>query len=92
MQVSLCEEHRKQRWLAILISWLMVLAGFASFFLAASRENGLWALGGVGLLVAGITLGMLKGTLLRAELIDEQVVHLRGFCPAFLEGLPIWPR
>jgi hypothetical protein len=27
VQVSLCEEHRKQRWPAILMSWLMVLAG-----------------------------------------------------------------
>lgn len=94
VEVSLCDRHRTQRGLVIAGSWMVALAGIASFFVAGNIQEhaGLWVLLGVLLLIAGITLGVTLGTLVRAERIDEQVVHLRGFCPAFLDGLPEWPR
>jgi hypothetical protein len=94
VQVSLCDRHRTQRGLVIAGSWLAALAGIASFVVAGNvlEHAGLWVLVGVVLLIAGIAFGVTLGTLVRAERIDEQVVHLRGFCPAFLNGLPEWPR
>jgi predicted Zn-ribbon and HTH transcriptional regulator len=92
VNVPVCPDHRKRRALIITISWVMVFLSIGMFALAASVNNtgGLFVLIGLVLLLTGIILGIVKGTLVRAMRIDERFVWVKGFGPAFLASLPEW--
>lgn len=88
--VPVCDEHRQQRYQFIAASWLMVLAGVGCFFYAVNPNQEMWALAGVGLIIAAIVLGLWKGVLVSAKKIDDRFVHVGRFCAQYLEGLPEW--
>lgn len=75
--VYLCGEHRKQRWLYIGLSWLMILMAVGLFIVALNVAN-------------GAILGSWKGTLVRAKKMDDRFVWVKGFGPEFLSTLPEW--
>jgi len=89
--VYLCAEHRKNRWLYIGVSWLMILMAVGLFIGALNVNNGAIAgLSAFCLLVTGAVLGVWKGTLVRAKKIDDRFAWVNGFGPAFLSTLPEW--
>ena len=91
IEVPLCDEHRKRRWMFIAASWLMVLLSIAMLFVAINGRDGTAAgLASIGLFFAGVILGVWKGTLVRAKKIDDRYVWVSGCGPAFLSSLPEW--
>ncbi len=88
--VPLCEEHRRKRAIAIAVSWGLVLDSFLCFVLAIVYSLGYVALVGLASLLAGIVMGVWKGTLVSAAKIDDSYLWVRGYGPEFLKNLPQW--
>jgi hypothetical protein len=91
LAIPVCEEHRRKRNVAILVSWLLVVLALAGFTAAIAQDSGLWAMVGLGLVVASIVLGLWKGTLVSAKKIDGDYVWVNGFSKEYLESLPEFP-
>ncbi len=76
---------------AILIGWLVALAGFASFFTAAITPNDLVAVPiifGFVLIFAGIIGGMLGARILVPARIDKHFIWLTKVSPIYLATFP----
>jgi len=91
LSIPVCEEHRRKRHVAILVSWLLVVLGLVGFVAAVVQDNGLWALGGLVLLVASAILGVWKGMLVSAKKIEGDYVWVKGFSKEYLDTLPEFP-
>jgi len=91
LAIPICEEHRTKRYVAILVSWLLTVLGLVGFVAAIVRESGVWLCVGLALVLAGIILGLAKGTLVTAKKIDGDYVWVSGFSKEYLETLPDFP-
>jgi hypothetical protein len=88
---GVCRLHRKKRARAIIIGWLVALAGFASFFGAAVVPNNLLAVPiivGFVLIVAGLIIGMFRSRILIAARIDKHFIWLSKVSPIYLATFP----
>jgi hypothetical protein len=91
VEFGLCDEDRTKRRTYIWVTWLMVLGGFAGFFVAIAAEDGTPALMGLLLLITAIIFGLVKARLVRPMKIDERFVWLRGVNADYLDQCPPWP-
>lgn len=91
IRASLCPEHRSRRKRAILIAWVLVVAGVIGFILAASSESGWGMLVGGLAFLAGMITAIVGTSLLSAKKIDKQNAWVAGCCPEFLAAFPEWP-
>ena len=89
---GLCEVHKKRRGYGIAGAWLSFLGGLALMFGGIASDAPAAALFGVLLLVVAIVLGMTFGRMLHAKKITKDEVRLGGFCAAYLDDLPDYPR
>jgi hypothetical protein len=88
LNIGLCEAHRKQRTLGILICTTGIFGGIALIIAGAVAEHAWMALLGVGALLFGIIWGIVKARTIAATKIDKEIVWVSGVCPAFLNELP----
>jgi len=88
LHIGLCEAHRKQRKIGILICTAGVLGGIGMIIGGAIAESGFIALAGTAALLFGIIWGILKARTIAATKIDKEVVWVSGVGPAFLNELP----
>jgi hypothetical protein len=88
--LSICQEHRTKRRNVIIISWLMVLVGFGSFFAAAAYESGWIVAVGIALILGGIIYGIVKGRLIYPTKMDNDRVWIAGCGKEFLAEFPEW--
>lgn len=95
--VFLCEAHRKMRTRNILIGVVFGVGGLAlaigsGVFMSESRQNE--DVGAIGLLAGifcalfGLIYGAVTASVVKARLIDDQYLFLRGAKKPFLDSLP----
>jgi len=91
IHIGLCEAHRQQRKWVIAGSWLAALAGLALVIAGAigSGETTI-IIAGIILFLGGAIVGAIKGPVVSAAKIENEVVWLKGVGPAFLADLPEW--
>ena len=90
INVGLCETHSATRKRDILITWLLILTSFASFYLAAVVEEPMLFLVGVGLFLGGVIYGIVKARVVAPRKIDHQLVWLTGVNGDYLKQFPQW--
>ena len=96
----LCEEHRRKRIRAILIAWLVPLAGIFVIPLgirlaAGAGENkdfieGGSLLLGIVMILGGLIYGLIGSRVATPKRIDARFVWLKKVSPAFLATLPLF--
>ena len=88
--IGLCPEHRRQRKMAILTAWLLVLLGIGVFVAGISYEQGSVIISGIVLFIGGAIYGTMRGHVIAARKIDKQHAWIGGVCPDYLAELPEW--
>jgi hypothetical protein len=88
--VGLCPEHRRQRKLAILTSWILVVLGVGALVAGISYEQPYGIFGGIALFIAGAIYGTTRGRVISARKIDKEHAWVNGVCREYLEELPEW--
>jgi len=88
LRIGLCDAHRKQRTLGIIICTSGILGGISLLVAGAVAESGWTALAGVGAIFFGIIWGIVKARTIAATKIDNDVVWVSGVCQGFLNELP----
>jgi hypothetical protein len=92
LHVGLCEHHRAQRNVALIVGWVGVLGGFGLLIAAMVFASGWTALAGLVLLLVGAIYGAARGTVITAAKIDKTAnVWVKGVHQDFLDQLPEWP-
>jgi hypothetical protein len=90
IQVGLCETHAATRKRDILITCLLVLLSFGSFYFAiVSEEMTLMLIGLIGLLGA-VIYGIVKTRVVAPRKIDDHYVWLTGINADYLQQFPEW--
>lgn len=90
INVGLCETHAGARKRDILITWMLVLLSFASFYFAVAAEAASLFFVGLALLLAAIIYGSVKARVVAPRKIDEYYVWLTGVNANYLEQFPEW--
>lgn len=90
INVGLCETHAAARKRDILITWMLVLLSFGSFYFAVVAEEMGFLLVGVALLLGAIIYGSLKTRVVAPQKIDDHYVWLTGLNASYLEQFPEW--
>jgi len=88
IDVSLCEDHRRKHRSAVLVTWLVFLAGVAFIVLAIAQESGGSALFGILLVFASAIGAATWAKVVHVKKIDDHHVWLRGIGESFLVMLP----
>jgi len=88
LHIGLCEAHRKQRTLGMIICSTGMLGGVAMLIAGAALESGWLALIGVAGFFFGLIWGIVKARTISATKIDNDIVWVSGVGPAFLNDLP----
>lgn len=88
VEISLCEDHLRKHRIAVIVSWLIFLAGFAFIVLAIAAESGGSALFGVLLIFASAISAATWAKVVTVKKIDDYFVWLRGIDESFLTMLP----
>jgi hypothetical protein len=88
LHIGLCDAHRKQRTLGIIICWVGMLGGIALMITGGVLESGWVALIGVAGFFFGLIWGIVKARTIAATKIDNDIVWVSGVGPAFLNDLP----
>jgi len=88
LHIGLCDAHRKERLMGIIICTTGILGSVALFVIAALKESGWMALIGFAALLFGIIWGIVKARTIVATKIDNNMVWAKGVGPAFLNALP----
>ena len=91
INVGLCETHAAARKRDILITWILVLLSFASFYFAAVAEEMSLLLVGLALFLGAVIYGVVKARVVAPQKIDDHYVWLTGVNANYLEGFPGWP-
>jgi hypothetical protein len=89
--VGVCPLHRKKRTRAILVGWLIALAGIGSFFVAAVVPNNLVGASvviGFVLILAGLIGGAFGSRILIPQRIDKHFIWLNKVSPVYLMSFP----
>jgi hypothetical protein len=96
VEIGLCEVHRAQRKVALIVAWCGALLGIvclisAGILSARFETTALLALAaGLLLLLIGAIWGLAKGRTLTPVKIENDVLWATGAAPAFLDKLPEW--
>jgi hypothetical protein len=88
--VGLCETHAGARKRDILITWMLVLVSFASFYFAVTSEAMSLFLAGVVLFLGAVIYGIVKTRVVTPRKIDDHYVYLTGLHANYLEQFPEW--
>lgn len=91
VDIGLCQRHRKQRWWAIGLGWLVGALGIVCLFGAGSTPGGDYLLPfGFVLLLCGLVGGIAFSRGVSAGRIDAEVIRLNGTSAAFRDELDEW--
>jgi len=90
IHVGFCETHAATRKRDIIITWVLVLVSFATFYLAATTEEMMWLLVGVILFLGGVIYGVVRTRVVAPQKIDDQYVWLTGINANYLQQFPEW--
>lgn len=90
INVGLCETHDDARKRAILITCVVVLVSFASFFFAVMIEDLNLFFVGAALFFGGVIDGIIKARVVAPKKIDDHFVWLNGVNTNYLEQFPEW--
>ena len=90
INVGLCETHAAARKRDILITWILVLLSFASFYFAATGEAMSLLLVGLALFFGGVIYGIVRSRVVAPQKIDDHYVWLTGLSANYLEQFPEW--
>ena len=95
--VGLSDEWFARRHRAMLIGWLLVLAGVGLFVAGVAtvdRSDAFpWMLvAGPLVFLGGAIYGLLAARMVAAERVSDEYVWLKGVHPSFLADLPEWPH
>jgi hypothetical protein len=88
VHVGLCETHVAARKRDILITWLLVLLSFASFYLAVKTDEMTLLLVGVAIFLGGVIYGIVKARVVAPQKIDDHYVWLTGINTNYLQQFP----
>lgn len=88
VEISLCEDHLRKHRIAVIVSWLIFLAGIAFIVLAIAADSGGSGLFGVLLLFASAISAATWAKVVTVKKIDDYYVWLRGIGEGFLAMLP----
>lgn len=90
INVGLCESHASARKRDILITWMLVLLSFASFFFAVVAEQALLFFIGLALFLGAVIYGIVKTRVVVPKKIDDHYVWLTGVNANYLQEFPEW--
>jgi len=90
IEIGICDRHLAQRRTAIAIGWLLGLGGPALVIASIANSSGGVALLGLLLFIVGLIVGAVKGPVVSAKRIDEEVIWVKGVCRPYLDTLPEW--
>lgn len=90
INVGLCETHAATRRRDILITWLLVLLSFASFFLVVATDEMSLLLVGAVLFLGAVVYGVSKARVVAPQKIDDYYVWLTGINTDYLQQFPEW--
>jgi hypothetical protein len=90
IDVGLCETHAATRKRDIVITWMLVLLSFGSFYLAATTEEMSLLFVGLTLLLGALIYGIVKARVVAPQKIDDHYVWLTGLNANYLEQFPEW--
>ena len=90
INVGLCETHAAARKRNILITWILVLLSFASFYLAVATDEMSLLFVGLALFFGGVIYGIIKARVVAPQKIDDHYVWLAGVNAKYLDLFPEW--
>ncbi|HSE20192.1 MAG TPA: hypothetical protein VLB68_01000 [Pyrinomonadaceae bacterium] len=90
INVGLCETHAAARRRDIVITWMVVLLSFASFYFSAATEEMSSLLAGLTLFYGAVIYWIVKTRVVAPRKIDDQYVWLNGINTKYLEQFPEW--
>lgn len=90
LHIGLCEAHRNQRRWTIVGCWLAALLGLAGIFAGFGGVSWVVVICGIGLLLAALIVGAVRGPVVSATKIENDLVRVRGVGPDYLSSLPEW--
>ena len=88
IHVGLCETHVATRRRDILITWLLVLLSFGTFYLAAATDEMTFLLVGVAVFLGAVIFGIVKARVVAPQKIDDHYVWLTGINHDYLQQFP----
>lgn len=91
LHIGLCEAHRKQRLMAIIICIVGLLGGLGVIIAGGVMGSGWLALAGVVFFLTGAVWGVVWGRTITPTKIDKEFVWVTGAGKAFLDELPERP-
>ena len=90
INVGLCETHAASRKRNILITWILVLLSFASFYLAVATDEMSLLFVGLALFFGSVIFGIVKARVVAPQKIDDHYVWLTGANENYLDLFPEW--
>lgn len=94
IEIGLTDLWAKKRRNAILIAWLLVLAGLGTIVGGFATLQGdaplITLLGGIVVMILGAVWGIVRARLVTVTKIDDEYIWLKGVCPEYLDELPEW--
>jgi hypothetical protein len=91
VHIGLCEKHRVQRKMGLVVGWSSALGGVALLIGSVVFQSGWTALAGVAALLFGCIYGGVRASTVAATKITKENVWIRGAHREFLDTLPEWP-
>lgn len=88
IDVGLCQEHVRKHRTAVIVGWLVCVAGIGFIVLGVAKESGGSALFGGLLLFASAISAATWAKVVTVEKIDDYYLWLRGIDESFLAMLP----
>ena len=91
IHVGLCDKHRAQHRLGVILGWSSVALGLILLFGGAAIGSGLAALGGIAVLIVfGMVAAVLSTTVTSTKITAEDIL-ISGVHRDFLDELQEWP-
>lgn len=90
VELGLCDEHREKRRRNIMITWVLVILGFAGVVLSIAMNDGTYFGFGALALFAALIFGLVTLRVVTPVKIDDRFVWLRGVNKEYLDELPQW--
>lgn len=88
VEFGLCKKHVTERRWALFLAVLFDVGGVVVLIGGAANESVVVIIAGIGLLIAGIVLGLTKARLLVPKKIEKERAYIVGACSDFLQELP----
>lgn len=90
IHVGLCETHAATRKRDMLITCVLVLLSFGSFYLAVAADEMTFLFVGMFMLLGAIIYGIVRARVVAPQRIDDHYVWLAGVDDNYLEQFPEW--